>query len=98
MKASGDVQAEEKVRSVKCLPQKGKDLNLTPRTYVTILGMAVCMCNPSSGEVETGGALGTCWGAAYWNGHVPGPMGGPDSKPKVNYSRGMMPEVVLWSL
>lgn len=41
--SSGAIQAREMTQSIKCFPQKGKDLNLTPRTFVKILGMVVCI-------------------------------------------------------
>lgn len=48
----------ELAQVAKCLPQKHKDLSMTPRTHVEIPGMVVCACNPSGAEIEAGGSLG----------------------------------------
>lgn len=42
------------VKLVKCLLCKHRDLSSSPSAYFKMLGVGVCTCNPSTGEVETG--------------------------------------------
>lgn len=43
--------------SVKCLFCKHEDLSSKSRTHAKKAGMMECPCNPTTGEVETGGSL-----------------------------------------
>lgn len=56
---SGFTEASEIAQSVKCLLCKHKDLSSTLCTHTKSLGMMADTCNPSTGEVETGGSLRT---------------------------------------
>lgn len=51
-------EGEEMAKSVKCVPHKPEDLSLTPSNHVKKPSVMVHICDPSTGEPETGGSLG----------------------------------------
>lgn len=52
------MRAKEMARSIKCLPCKQENLSLIPRPALKKIPVGVNFCNMSTGEAETGGAMG----------------------------------------